>query len=1311
LPQEFPQLEDGIAQYYGAVGGVLCSTLWDPGSSVNLITPEFAKELQQRGIRWEPCEPLQIVHGSGEDGGVRAAAPSVRRVVASVVLCERGLTYRKDKVEFYVYQGALPDVVLSKRQLCEMECLEIPGKKLLDWEVSRDDLSRLARLVDSARVQAHCVMACNNSTHSSPDVQQALREMVAQRERLRARVDKAVSEEAFAAVSKICDEYPVNWREPGKDPCRLGIFRLKLKDATKSYVCLPRRTNPLVMAEMRRQVQEQAAAGVIEKCEGQPSSVYAIHMARHPTKKTLRFCLDARPLNANTVLMPYAMPDIAESLDRLAGYKYYCAFDLTAYFQQFELAEDCRDLMAFLIPGDESHPAEIWRYKRLTFGVVNASFWAQRQLAEALSKFPGCESLRNFIDDICFGANTVKELCDKTRALMEFCKHYNLRLKREKAKLAVGAIRHLGFVVSEEGKSLDPARVDSLVNILPPKNFKALKSLLGSFAFVRGWLADASTTSAPLTDLLSESAKKRGFVWGKAQDDALAALKLLVQTAPTLAKPDYSRPFRIYVDASDVGVGAVLVQLLPNPLTGKEELAAIAYKSRRFSERETRWPVGEREGFACRYGLDSFKEFILQHPDVTLYCDHHNMLNMWSCASAKITRWRLFMQQFEPFKIVHVEGRNNECADSLSRLHLYNLMQPKHDNLSDEEARMAEEGEGGDDTALMNLTLGGLIHSVNKRYYTSASGGSQQFHRCNAMPQGEEYRNRGGVDGIAPEPFVPRDPDEKMLEKSLIDAELLSDVTLKPSEVALEQNGCASVVTASSPEVKSCSSAECQTSEADLRDARKKMSGVFPNRRMIERAHEYSHPSVATTWARVQRICGLAPGARGAVSREEVRRYCEACPICQKLKPAREKLERAAGSIRQRPFTQYSFDVIVLPDADQRGNRYILTVVDSFSGAVELFPLKRASAEEVSYCLVDVMCRWTRPHSVRCDNAKSFASFMMEKLLAAARVEPHFVAPYSHQSNGQVENANRRVEHILRQMILDVKLGDPTRNNWSVLVPMVRGILNSKLVHRHGCTANEMLHGATGDRTCIFEDEPWREDALPSVVPSNSEAAVAAEATISQWRKQHEVLLARCEAAQDELMQKLADLQGPEAADLSTLIPGDTVLVNAEERPVHKLGARWLGPYLVVSEPVGQKVTLQHLSSKRVDDFTLGMCKRCDMSLLSSVDDWLPLAAADHFEYLVSAIEQHRPAQRRLASGRLRPKSDFEFLVRWEGLPVGDDNPTWEPWSNASLRTTDAFATYLMKPEVVEALGADFGGPHSAASSGVPETNVRKRKR
>ena len=169
LPEELPPLDDGVAQFYGAVGGTLCSTLWDPGSSVNLITPEFAKELSERGVRWEYCEPCHIEHGSGESGGVRSAAPAVRRVVANVILCHQGLTYRGENIVFYVYKGSFPDVVLSRKQLQELKCLEQPASKLLSWDVTRDDVCRLAHLVDSARVQAHCVMEpCVNNTQSSP---------------------------------------------------------------------------------------------------------------------------------------------------------------------------------------------------------------------------------------------------------------------------------------------------------------------------------------------------------------------------------------------------------------------------------------------------------------------------------------------------------------------------------------------------------------------------------------------------------------------------------------------------------------------------------------------------------------------------------------------------------------------------------------------------------------------------------------------------------------------------------------------------------------------------------------------------------------------------------------------------------------------------------------------------------------------------------------------------------------------------------------------------------------------------------------
>lgn len=136
-------------------------------------------------------------------------------------------------------------------------------------------------------------------------------------------------------------------------------------------------------------------------------------------------------------------------------------------------------------------------------------------------------------------------------------------------------------------------------------------------------------------------------------------------------------------------------------------------------------------------------------------------------------------------------------------------------------------------------------------------------------------------------------------------------------------------------------------------------------------------------------------------------------------------------------------------------------MIDSFSGAVELFALKQADVQTVADCLHDVLSRWSRPHSVRCDNAKTFAAAAVKLMLKCARIEQHFVAPYSHVSNGQVENANRRVEYILRAMILDQRLGPASKLSWSRLLPAVRGVINSRVVGRHGCTPNDLLYGAT----------------------------------------------------------------------------------------------------------------------------------------------------------------------------------------------------------------------------------------------------------
>jgi hypothetical protein len=151
--------------------------------------------------------------------------------------------------------------------------------------------------------------------------------------------------------------------------------------------------------------------------------------------------------------------------------------------------------------------------------------------------------------------------------------------------------------------------------------------------------------------------------------------------------------------------------------------------------------------------------------------------------------------------------------------------------------------------------------------------------------------------------------------------------------------------------------ASSQTSPQDYQGIARKQSGGFPLSEVLQKAHDDTHPGFLCTWRRVIKAIGPRAGRTQASIKEEVKRYCDACLVCQKIKPVREKLLLRAGTICSRPFSSYAFDIVTLSEPDADGNHYILVCVDSFSRAVELFTLKHANASEVFQALNDVLCR------------------------------------------------------------------------------------------------------------------------------------------------------------------------------------------------------------------------------------------------------------------------------------------------------------------------------------------------------------------
>lgn len=103
----------------------------------------------------------------------------------------------------------------------------------------------------------------------------------------------------------------------------------------------------------------------------------------------------------------------------------------------------------------------------------------------------------------------------------------------------------------------DPAKIQAVVQWPIPTSRSLLQRFLGFANFYRHFIRNYSQVAAPLTQLTSS---KLPFIWGPEAGAAFSKLNELFTSAPILIHPDPKKPFIVEVDASDVGVGAVLSQ-------------------------------------------------------------------------------------------------------------------------------------------------------------------------------------------------------------------------------------------------------------------------------------------------------------------------------------------------------------------------------------------------------------------------------------------------------------------------------------------------------------------------------------------------------------------------------------------------------------------------------------------------------------------------------------------------------------------------------------------------------------------------------
>jgi hypothetical protein len=162
-----------------------------------------------------------------------------------------------------------------------------------------------------------------------------------------------------------------------------------------------------------------------------------------------------------------------------------------------------------------------------------------------------------FIDDILIYSKNEEDHANHLRVVLQRLRDHRLYAKFSKCEFWLDSVKFLGHTISSEGISVDPTKVQEVMDWKPPTSVHQIRSFLGLAGYYRRFNPDFSKIAKPMTELLKKEVK---FRWDDKCAEAFHTLRKLLTTAPVLAQPDNTQPFDVYCDASGIGLGCVLME-------------------------------------------------------------------------------------------------------------------------------------------------------------------------------------------------------------------------------------------------------------------------------------------------------------------------------------------------------------------------------------------------------------------------------------------------------------------------------------------------------------------------------------------------------------------------------------------------------------------------------------------------------------------------------------------------------------------------------------------------------------------------------
>uniref|UniRef100_A0ABD2WZD5 RNA-directed DNA polymerase n=1 Tax=Trichogramma kaykai TaxID=54128 RepID=A0ABD2WZD5_9HYME len=411
-----------------------------------------------------------------------------------------------------------------------------------------------------------------------------------------------------------------------------------------------RRMSPAMEAVAQAEVKKLYEAGFIERSASDWCSAPVIVRKQDGSN---RFCIDYRDLNKVTLQDQYPIPNMDGILDKLRKAKYLSKVDLKNAYHQIPMEEHSKPYTAFAVPG-----SGLWQYTRMPFGLCNAPRTFQR-LIDSLFGPVDQPHIFGYLDDIIVATDSFDEHLRWLEVVLTRLREAGLAVNRKKCEFCCQRLSYLGFLLDSKGLRPDPERVAPVLECKPPRTLKELRSFLGCISWYSRFIQMESSAKIPLLKLTKKDVP---WKWGPEQQEAFDNLKQSLVTALVLARPDFTKPFKVQSDASAYAIGAVLTQ------EHEDGEHPIVYISRVLNKAEKNYSTTERECLAVVWAIKKFRPY-LEGYTFTVVTDHSALKSLQTARepTGRLARWALELQNWT-FTIEHRKGTHMKMPDFLSRM-------------------------------------------------------------------------------------------------------------------------------------------------------------------------------------------------------------------------------------------------------------------------------------------------------------------------------------------------------------------------------------------------------------------------------------------------------------------------------------------------------------------------------------------------------------------------------------------------------------------------------------------------------------------